>query len=175
MSYLDISPATIEQAIDLGPRLRQADVQEVKAACGMDAADALFEAVKNAKRSDAWCKDGKVIAISGVTDSGVDNATGVVWMLTSDEMEQSPKNFMIDTRGYVQDLLKTYAILFNFVDNRNIKAQRWLKWLGFQLGDPQPFGVDQLPFRPFWISATGELRCPSPGHDEINRVEVHHV
>ena len=35
------------------------------------------------------------------------------------------------------------------VDARNAVAIRWLGWLGFTLGAPQPMGVRGLPFIPF--------------------------
>lgn len=43
--------------------------------------------------------------------------------------------------GICRSLLDDFHIVTNFVDNRNTKAQRWLQWLGFTLGAPQPFGV----------------------------------
>jgi hypothetical protein len=175
MTTLARRPATLGQAYDLGKRLRQADLLEIKASCGMEGTDALVHAVLNAKRADAWLVDEHLVAMSGVSGSLADHGIGVVWMLASAEADRFPKYLLRGQRQYVQELLQGHDMLFNFVDNRNIKAQRWLRWLGFHLGEPTPFGVAQLPFRPFWLHAHGEPECPSPGHDEVNRVEVKHV
>ena len=69
-------------------------------------------------------------------------------------------------------------MLLNFVDNRNIKAQNWLRWLGFTLEEPEPHGVAGLPFRRFWMR---KAERSAPRQDAIERgddvrlCEVRHV
>lgn len=173
---LQRTEATLAHAKELGPRLRQADRDEVQAASGMPAEDVLILAVAHAKQAHAWHLDGRLVAISGISGSLIDQAVGVVWMLASDDVESVPKLLLKGQRQYVRDLLQGHDMLMNFVDNRNIKAQRWLRWLGFQLGDPEPFGAAGLLFRPFKMSAHGELhQSPSPGGNDSNRIEVSHV
>lgn len=176
MSDLRREPATLAHALDLGPRLRKADQDEVIAACGLAAKDALLLAVAHAKQADAWLIGGHLIAISGITGSVATPNAGVIWMLASDEIDQFPKQLMKGRRQYVRDLLKGHDMLFNFVDNRNTKAQKWLQWLGFQLEEPRPFGTAGLLFRPFTMSAHGDVhQQPSPGRNDITFIEVSHV
>jgi hypothetical protein len=168
--------ATIAHAKELGPRLRQADQDEVMAACGMTGEDALILAVAHAKKAHAWILDGELVAVSGISGSLIDENVGVIWMLASDGVDRVPKLLLKGQRQYVRDLLQGHDMLLNFVDNRNIKAQRWLRWLGFQIGDPRPFGAAGLLFRPFLMSAHGEVHLqPSPGGNDSNRIEVYHV
>jgi hypothetical protein len=168
--------ATLAHAKDLGPRLRQADRDEVEAGSGMPAEDVLVLAVAHAKQAHAWVLNGKLIAISGISGSLVDQAVGVIWMLASDEVDQFPRVLVKGQRQYVRDLLRGHDMLLNFVDNRNIKAQRWLRWLGFQIGEPRPFGAAGLLFRPFTMSAHGEIHLqPSPGGNDRTFIEVSHV
>lgn len=175
MRELNRIPATVEHAIDLGGRLRECDALEIKAACGLEGKDALVQAVRGSTQADAWLSDGKLVMISGLSDAIDAPTVGVVWMLASPEVDSMPRCLLHGKREYVQELLAGRDLLMNFVDNRNIKAQRWLIWLGFTMGDPEPFGVSGLPFRPFWLSAQGETQRPSPGHDLTNRVEVTYV
>lgn len=172
---IDQRPATLADAHDLGPRLRKADRLEVRASSGREACGVLIDAVMAATQADAWSHKGKVLAISGLSPCKGAPHIGVIWMLGCKEMEQFPKEMMRGRREYVKKLLKGHDMLLNFVDNRNTAAQRWLKWLGFSIGEPQPFGVAGLPFRPFWLSAHGDLVCSSPGHDALTRIEVSHV
>jgi hypothetical protein len=168
--------ATLAHAKDLGPRLRQADQDEVMAACGMTGEDALILAVAHAKQAHAWILDGELVAISGISGSLIDQNVGVIWMLASDGVDRVPKLLLKGQRQYVRDLLQGHDMLLNFVDNRNIKAQRWLRWLGFQVGDPRPFGAAGLLFRPFLMSAHGEHSPqPSPGCNDSICIEVSHV
>lgn len=176
MSDMRREPATVAHAKDLGPRLREADREEVSASSGMEAEDVLILAVAHAKRADAWFKGDTLIAISGINGSLVDPSVGVIWMLGSDELDRLPKVLMKGQRQYVRDLLKGHDMLLNFVDNRNIKAHRWLRWLGFHVGEPRPFGAAGLLFRPFVMSAHGEIhQPPSPGGADRTFIEVSHV
>jgi hypothetical protein len=155
----------MEHAKDLGARLRASDSEEVMAACGMDGVQALTTAISECARADSWFSDGKLVMISGVSSVSDKPEIGVVWMLASDDVDRMPRCLVHGKREYVQELLSGRDLLTNFVDNRNTKAQRWLAWLGFTLGDPVPFGIQNLPFRPFWLSAHGEVLSPSPGLD----------
>jgi hypothetical protein len=165
------APATLAMAEYLAPRLRRADKEEVFAASGMEAGEALIQAVRMSRRTDAWIFDDKPEAIAGVCDLPGHPACGVIWMLASDVVDKAPKRLMMGNREYVQELLTEYDVLFNFVDNRNTKAQRWLKWLGFQLAAPAPYGVMGLPFRHFWM-AKGELGAAR--HGTVKSVEDEH-
>ena len=46
-------------------------------------------------------------------------------------------------------MLREFPVLRNVVDARNTVSIRWLVWLGFTIGTPQPMGVRGLPFIPF--------------------------
>jgi len=46
-------------------------------------------------------------------------------------------------------MLAVYPRLVNHVDERNEASKRWLSWLGFELGEPEPHGPFGIPFRPF--------------------------
>jgi hypothetical protein len=175
MKDLDRVKATMEHALDLGGRLREADAAEVKAACGLGGVQVLTKAMEVSIQTDAWLSEGKLVMMSGISAVPSNERVGAVWMLASPEVDAMPRCLLHGKREYVQELLKGREMLMNFVDNRNTKAQRWLIWLGFTMGEPEPFGIEQLPFRPFWLSAKGETQRPSPGHDLTNRVEVTHV
>lgn len=151
----DRVPATVDMARDLGSRLRKSDRDEIAAASGLIPEESIVLCVKVSKRSDAWLVNGVPAAIAGVADSFEGEGIGRVWMLASDEAEKFPKRLLQGNREYVQELLEGYQMLSNFVDDRNKKAQRWLSWLGFTIGDPVPYGLFGLPFRPFWMFRSG--------------------
>jgi hypothetical protein len=148
-------PATMEMAEDLATRLRFADRREIESSSGMDPAQALIWSVRESKRSDAWIVNGRAAAIAGVATHRQDPSIGIAWMLGSDDADLFPKRLLLGNREYVKELLKEYRMLSNYVDNRNTKSHRWLKWLGFSIGEPEPFGVSRLPFRPFYMFNPG--------------------
>jgi hypothetical protein len=145
----------MEMAEDLSTRLRLADRQEIEAASGLDPAFALIASFKESTRADAWLVNGRAAAIAGVATHRQDPSIGLIWMLGSDDLDSIPKRLLSGNREYVRTLLKDYRMLSNYVDNRNIKAQRWIKWLGFTMGDAEPFGILRLPFRCFYMFNPG--------------------
>ena len=166
MRELGRVPATLAMAEAMAPRLRKADRDEVLAASGLNAAVALRIAVERSRRSDAWLVDGEPAAIAGVMDCAGAPHIGVVWMLATDVADKFPKRLLLGNREYVSSLLIGYDILLNFVDNRNIKAQKWLQWLGFTLEEPRPHGVAGLPFRQFWMR---KAERSAPRQDAVER------
>jgi hypothetical protein len=46
-------------------------------------------------------------------------------------------------------MFKDYDILVNYVDNRYEAAIRWLRVLGFWVGEPEVYGTSGELFRPF--------------------------
>jgi hypothetical protein len=37
----------------------------------------------------------------------------------------------------------------NYVDARNVRAVKWFKWLGFEVSEPEPFGLNGELFHRF--------------------------
>lgn len=142
-------PATLAMAVDLAPRLRQADRDEVMAASGKDAGDSLIEAMGLATFASALLVNGRAEAIAGVCPFPGRPEVGIVWMLAGDVATVRRKDFLSTNRGFIAECLDHHPTLTNFVDNRNTQAQQWLRWLGFKLFDPVPFGISGLPFRRF--------------------------
>lgn len=150
MSDIRRVPATRAMVVDLAPRLRKADVDEVYAATGRKARDALIEAFDLADHVSALLVDGRCEAVAGTVPHPTDGL-GVIWMLASDKATLKRRPFLETNRGFIAECLERHEALSNFVDERNTQAIRWLRWLGFRILDPRPFGFLGLPFRQFWM------------------------
>tara|TARA_R110000796_G_scaffold231390_1_gene349272 strand:+ start:202 stop:492 length:291 start_codon:yes stop_codon:yes gene_type:complete len=73
------------------------------------------------------------------------------WLLSSDEVYNP-----IHTRTFVKGSMKwvemakfMYPRQKNWVDARNKRTVKWLKFLGYTMDDPEPMGRDELPFHLF--------------------------
>lgn len=80
----------------------------------------------------------------------VDETSGSVWLLGSDDLTQPPlrKQFLAEGRVWLNQLHAFRPLLFNFVDARNTVHIRWLRWMGFTFLRLHPeYGVER---RPFW-------------------------
>ena len=141
-----IRPAKLEDASYLSHRLRQADLDEVKASHNLTGREALQASM--ALSTHAWTGfgDGNMTVMFGVAPASLLYRVGVPWLLGSDDVMKYQVPFIRHCRRYVDEMLLCYSHLVNWVDARNTMSQRWLKWMGFTMGEPEPYGAYRLPF-----------------------------
>ena len=78
---------------------------------------------------------------------------GIIWMVATDEL-MSKRSYRIqlirEGRKWVDSLLKTYEVLYNYVYAENTSAIKWLKALGFTFINLHPkYGHLNKPFYEF--------------------------
>ena len=142
-------PAKLEDANQLGPRLRDADKLELKLSCGLGPCTALAISFENShKVYTAVDDEGKPFAMFGVVSGPY--AMGVPWMLGSDGIYKHASQFMAESKAWLKEIEEDYDILVNYVHADNKKAIRWLKWMGFQMIRLVPdYGKGKAPFYEF--------------------------
>lgn len=129
--------------------IRDADKREIQDASGLNYKDSLRRIYK--MNENAWTGevDGEIVAIFGVQMASYLTGNGIPWMISTKGIEKHALTFTRHCKPVFKMMTKECKNLFNFVDDRNDLAKMWLKWLGFELLDPQPYGAKQLPFRMF--------------------------
>jgi hypothetical protein len=71
-------------------------------------------------------------------------------MIGTTQLDKNVGAFIRHSKPYYSAVRSTYPYLVNYVDARNRKSIKWLKWLGFEFEDkPKPMGVAGLPFYKF--------------------------
>ena len=132
--------------------MRERDRLEVWASCRMEPEDAIKDSVRLSQYVKVVLFDGKPAVIFGVSDvqkNIAGNQIGVPWVLTTELVSKYPKTFLKLSQGLLPTLFNGYDILLNYVDVRYISAVRWIKSLGFWIGNPVPFGKEGEFFHPF--------------------------
>jgi hypothetical protein len=149
---LAIRPAVFSDAEAIHYRLRPADRAEVVAASGPDVRGTIFDAIMQSKNPGAAMMKRKIVAVFGVVPVGtLSSGMASPWLLGAPELETIPREFTEAARAYITAARAWYPRLVNFVDDRNTVSKRWLARIGFTLDEPQPFGVERLPFRRFHV------------------------
>lgn len=92
----------------------------------------------------------KPVAMFGVTGA---NGVGVPWMLATDDLKRIRKSFLRECRSYAMELHNEYPLLVNHVWAKNTVHIQWLRWLGFILSTPEPYGPDNEMFIRFYREA----------------------
>ena len=131
----------------MAPHIRQADRDEIAALTLKKPEEALRMAVESSSISWAGFVGSKIVCLFGVGPylEGV----GMPWLIGTDALELNSKSFLRQCVGFIKQMHEAYPVLENYVDVRNEASIRWLKWLGFTICDPGPYGVQGLPFHRF--------------------------
>ena len=146
--------ATVLDAVEIATHLREQDRRELEASYGPNITEALVESVIGSSEAFVWTLDGKPICIAGVSKAefpGPNSGAGVPWMLGAPEMVKYSRMLIKDARIYIEEKLKEFPCLFNFVHAENSVSIGWLKHLGFTLGERiEEYGIGKEPFILFY-------------------------
>lgn len=163
-----VVPAAPEHIGPIAANLRQADRNELWAVAALLPDDALRLSLAAPGVARTWLIDGEPAAMGGISD-GPERGHGVVWLLGTDAIDRHARAFLIESRRQFEAARSAYDFVFNWVDARNVRSLRWLRWLGFEICAPQPYGILCMPFSYFFWSAQngrGErFLAPTPDRD----------
>lgn len=144
-----VRKATLEDIRDLAPRLRELDIQEIYAGTGLAPLECL-ELSLSLPSVGVWVgvyKD-KPEIIFGL--SKVNDDEGCPWMVCTDELKNSPTEFIKKCRSWVQGFSRQFPLIRNYVYAKNELHIRWLKWCGFDfIKLHEHHGFTQEPFWEF--------------------------
>lgn len=145
---VELREPTAEDVDYLIANMRQPDIDELLAISG-----SIEKTVRHsvARSNHKWSvyADGQFVCIFGISQPTLLSDGGVVWMLGTDLIERYKGAFIKHSRDYIEAMLSVYPYLTNFVDARNTRTIRWLKFMGFTFLPAKPLGVKMLPFYQF--------------------------
>ncbi len=143
--------------------LRKANLQDLDHVCKnmrkMDRLEALYQTGQNAedalRLSYLWADRTQTIAGDDDQPMGICGVIndGCIWMICTDELFTNKKykiQLIRKGREWVDGLLKSYKVLYNFVYAENDSAIKWLKSLGFTfIKYHEEYGIQGKPFYEF--------------------------
>lgn len=128
---------------------REMDRREIYLTCLLRPKQALELTAQEAVAS--WCAllDGKPVAVFGVNYlSHLDN-TGVPWFVATDDIVKCRIQALKLSRKYFDRMARAFRVMENYVWVENTVAVHWLKWMGFDMGEPEIYGAGRVPFMKF--------------------------
>lgn len=78
--------------------------------------------------------EGQPVAMWGVSTLCEDTGIGVPWLMGTDVIRESLRDFRWLSQYYDQVMCHYFDWMCNLVDAEYTGAHRWLKWLGYQKG-----------------------------------------
>ena len=147
MAY--VRRAITADVLFLSDKVRQADLNEIKASDNVGAGEALstvFEYRGHRTWSVIGTDEEYVIGMFGSVPT-LDRDYGVAWLLSSEELFNYKKEFIKQSPQWVAEMGKGYKYLYNWVDCRNEKSIKWLEYLDFkQITREEKYGKAKIPF-----------------------------
>lgn len=151
MAAYSYGPASPEVIPFLAANVRESDRREIQAVVGLSPMQALSASLNDSERAWTGYLNGEPCCMFGVGPAEGDPKIGVVWMIGTDAIDRHPLAFLKGSRVAFREMLTMFPTLINAVDARHAKALRWLRWLGAEIGEAQPYGVEGLPFHFFRV------------------------
>lgn len=152
MKSVFIRCASVEDAVSIATRLRPEDRDEIIACCGIDPRVVL----------PAYVEEGREVYVSGLAFDqvpemifGTDPIPGdpegaTIWFLSTPRIYEFPVEFTVNTKKVFELYHDRYPFLTNFMDARNTKHLKLIKWLGFHpIRRVESFGAQSRPFIEF--------------------------
>jgi hypothetical protein len=149
MMDIKITPTTYNDCLDLAETMRKSDVEEIYASNHYTPKQALLFGLNESLATYTVRVDDEIVMIYGVGKLPFVHGA-YPWMLAAENIEKYGVAFYRYTINHIDAMLKQYGYLENYVDCRNKKSIRWLKWLGFNIEPAEPYGLEGEPFHRFW-------------------------
>ena len=147
-----VRPSRHGDAESLAPRLRDADIDEIAAAAGVQPVEALRQGFeKSLQPLTVVCTEGGVeypIAMFGAVRES--NEIGRIWLLGSDDIFKIKTDFIRQSRAWFRHVSLPFKVVTNIVDMRNHRHIRWLRWCGVRFCGVDKRGPKSIPFLEFY-------------------------
>ena len=148
-----VIPAKAAHVLELACTIRAEDRLEIGAHHRGSIMGALYRSYKVSTHCWTAMLDDKVMFMFGVSPISAVTRVGSPWLIAADGLEKVQRQFIKECRVHLQEIADVYPDLRNHVDVRNDAAIRWLEWMGFEMADPIPYGVNGEMFMPFTRSS----------------------
>lgn len=149
---ITVSRSTREDAEYIAANMRKEDAQEIWDSHNFTP----YEAMKYSIEKTIFCLavriEDRPVLMFGVNGETVLGEKGIVWMLSTPEIEKIKFRFVRHSKMFIDMMLEYYPTLYNFVSAENKISIAWLRALGAKFDTAKPHGIEQKMFRYFQFS-----------------------
>lgn len=154
MAKINIIPSTQEHAEIVSANVRPEDAEELWATSYSRPEDVLSRALEYSEYALTGFIDDVPVCIWGVVSDSLLFNDGTPWMVGTHDLnnDRMAIAFLRHCRVPIMVMAEKYDKLENYVDARNKRSIKWLKYMGFTVEkDSEPYGVLRMPFHRFWM------------------------
>lgn len=148
---VQIIPAKTDHIAHIAANIRKEDAQELWDYALLNPEEALRKSLVYSRIACTGMVDGIPVCMFGVGGSLL-SEVGRVWMIGTSDLGKYAHVFLKRCQKHFWNFLIYYTRIENYVEESNTRAILWLKWLGFQFGEPAPMGPFNKPFIHFSLT-----------------------
>ena len=143
-----VRQATLKDAVYLSNNMRDQDINEIKISHNINPLEGLLSAfqLKNSKVFTIVGSNKECVGMFGISDCPFVKKFGVVWLLSSDNLNADTKQFIRECKSWVALLNEKYDYIYNWVYPDNWKTLKWLQFCGFKPSLKHKYGVNNEEF-----------------------------
>jgi hypothetical protein len=135
---IKFKPASKEDVQDIFLRLRTKDLEEAAASGIITPKESLEMSLKMSLYKISAFYDNQIFAMFGIVPTNLIGIKALIWMVGTDDINKIKFSFVKHTRRYVGLFLELYPVLENWVDERYLKAIKWLQICGAEFDFDNP-------------------------------------
>lgn len=156
-------PPRPEDTDALAANLRIEDYNELKASSALPIRDQIQHAVAiSLYPGAALGARGELLCLFGAAPFGLMGDIASPWLLGTDALPRYPQALTKGAQRYLTQIGQQYPRLMNYVDARNTTSIAWLRRIGFEFDEAEPFGPLKMPFHRFHKDMRECAPLPSP-------------
>ena len=125
----------------IAANLRPSDKREMYYMAVLTPAAAIKATTASAVRSYTALVDGLPALMWGVSRRSFVSSVGVPWLLGTMVAEDHQYKFGRETLTYFKEMASLFPVMENYALAENKRALRWIKWAGFDIEEPRPYGA----------------------------------
>jgi len=145
--HITLRPPTFDDALAISGDMRVEDAAELLRATGMTPLEGLDFCIKNSTSTHALIINSDVIGAFGVVPWSLATGRGSPWALTTNAVYRHRRAVARLSKPLLESLHRQCPNgLEVMVDAEYTTAVRWLRWLGFVVDGPHPWGSFGAPF-----------------------------
>lgn len=154
----EVLPVDPAEVAEIAAIVRQADRDEIERDLETPIEQALLDGITGSRKASKIVCQGLVLAVFGDADCDIAKGLGVPWLISTVHVERFPRAFLAVCKPEVEEMLARHGALLNYVACENTVAIRWLRWLGFDFHDAEPYGPRDAMFYPFTMTEAPDVR-----------------
>lgn len=151
MSVIKFEKPTLEMVEYIAAHMRDADRAEVWASNKKTPIESLISGWGISDLAVVVTVNDVPCVMIGLVKRDVLSGHGVPWLLGTNGALNYRRQFLKLSPPVIQEMLSICPVLYNYVHVDNKLSINWLRWLGFTICDPEPYGVSGELFHKFFI------------------------